>query len=418
MQYIIYLKLLFALATTYLIFMIFSTNHHYITRSIGSQESQLIQELKDPRVYSHLTSLPISKDVVVHSAYFDDRPRNGHSNITIFFADVNKTYFDSQWILGCGVGNVIAKEFLVRYVAEDYLMHDMLGPKPFLYEQLAIECYDLQVKNGSRAFLIYKTSNHTSEKIVTESEKPLMIPAPRVQPTGKYNFTVVTCTKAHDKRVTWLSEFVRYQKTIGVDHVHISILDTFIKDGAMQDFLINEPSLREASREGYLSFSVWKEWYNNKNEVFVHSEILQKLDCMYRYRGTYDYAFPIDTDDFFTPRFPGKTQLKDYINEYCYVEPYGSCTFKWIWLYPQLCGMKSKVGRDGNVTDSLLSQKGRDVGNRKSVHKTQALVDATFHDAMHPNCLMPGYEAVQIPPHVAYVAHNRMNTGGNAKEIC
>ena len=73
----------------------------------------------------------------------------------------------------------------------------------------------------------------------------------------------------------------------------------------------------------------------------------------------YDYAFPIDTDDFFTPRVPGRTQLKDYISEYCYVKPYGSCTFKWIWLNPQLCGMKSKVGRDGNVTDNLSSQKGK-----------------------------------------------------------
>ena len=167
--------------------------------------------------------------------------------------------------------------------------------------------------------------------------------------------------------------------------------------------MTNEPSLREAACEGYLSFSVWKEWYNGDKEVYLHSEILRKLDCIYRFRGTYDYAFPIDTDDFFTPRIPGRTQLKDYINEYCYAKPYGSCTFKWIWLNPQLCGMKSKVGRDGNVTDNLSSQKGKQHANKKSVHNTQTIFDATFHDAMRPNGLMPGYKAVEIPPHVAYI---------------
>ena len=385
-----------------------------------SESSFSIQDLiTNPEVYS---STPISKDVVVRSAYFDDRPKNGHSNITIFFADVKKTIFDSKWILGCGVGNVIAKYFLVRWVAEDILMHNWLGPKPFLYEQLAIECYDLRVKNGSRAFVIYKTASNSSEEIITESERPLMIPSPRIQPSGEYNFTIVTCTKAHDKHVTWFPEFVRYQKTIGVDHVHISILDTLIKDGGFHDFMTNEPFLRKAAREGYLTFSVWKEWYTDKKEVYLHSEILRKLDCIYRYRGTYDYAFPLDTDDFFTPRVPGKTQLKYYINKYCYVKPYASCSFYWIWLYPQLCGMKSKVGEDGNVTDVLVSQKGKPPDGRyKSVHKTQAIFDATFHDAMPlkcPKCLLPGYKAVMIPSHVAYVAHNRMNADGDKKKLC
>ena len=222
-----------------------------------------IPEASAPPLF--LRSSPISKDVIVHSVYYDDRLRDGHETIFVFLVDVNRTIFDSEWIVGCGVGNTIAKNFSIRLTAESFLMHTWLepkkGPKPFLFEEFIVECYDIKkVENGSRAFVMYKTSNH-SRVFVADSVQPLMIPSPRVQPSGRHNFTVVTCTKVHDKGVTWLPEFVQYQKTIGVDHVHVNILDTFIKDGGLKTHL-NNPFVAQAVLEGYVSFTVWTEWYD------------------------------------------------------------------------------------------------------------------------------------------------------------
>ncbi len=48
----------------------------------------------------------------VHSVYFDDRARNGHDNVSMFLVGANTTIFDENWIVGCGVGNKDAVDFL------------------------------------------------------------------------------------------------------------------------------------------------------------------------------------------------------------------------------------------------------------------------------------------------------------------
>ncbi len=361
------------------------------------------------RFFLFVEGAPIGKDLVIHSAFFDDRARNGHLNATMIFIGVENSIMNSSLILGCGVGNRKAKKHQTRFVAESLKNHRWLGVGFFKYQAVVVECYDLPVKHEERVFVIYKASANSSLEFVAESEQPLFIPAPRVTPTGPYNFTVVTCTKVHNKKVAFLPEFIKYQKTIGVDHVYVSILDTFIMDGGLQNHLMKEPSLRQALREGYVTFRTFKNWYNDSNqEVSLHSEILRKLECIYRFRGTYDYAFPLDTDDFFNPSIPGKTQLKHYIQKYCYTKPAASCIFNWYFFFPVLCGMKGEVGEDGNVTQQLRSHKPNDIHKVKSVHNTNFLVDCTFHDAECEGCLLPGYKAVRVPPQDAYIAHNRL----------
>lgn len=145
---------------------------------------------------------------------------------------------------------------------------------------------------------------------------------------------------------------------------------------------------------------------------------IRHLECFYHYRGTYDYVGFRDSDDFFMPRVPGQTQIKYYIQKYCSGETVGSCAFKWLWLFPDVCGMRGEVGPDGNVTDRLVSHKLVDVTGRvKSVHSTRAVLDSTFHDSSCEHCMLPGFEVVTVPPHIAYIAHNRMH-GGNRGAVC
>ena len=387
----------------------------YIPSSVCIEQSSQLIAL-NVKHFAFVPSGPLTKNLIVHSAHFDDRARNGHDNVTMLFIGVNKTIFDLKLIVGCGVGSKEASNFTFRFTAEDILMHNWLGPQPFPYEEIVVECYDLPVIAEEQAYVMYKTATDSLVYSV-QSEYPVFVPAPRVKPTGKHNFTVVTCTKIHDKGVTWLPEFVRYQKTLGVDHVHINILDTFIKDNGLETHL-KDPYLAQAVLKGFLSFHTWTEWYNNslKDEIYLHSEVLRKLDCMYRFRGTYDYAFSLDTDDFFTPRIPGQTKVKDYILKWCYGGSVGSCTFKWIYYFPEACGLvDNKRPNDGNITRKLRSFASWSRGKYKSVHLTSALVDATFHDATCKWCLMPGYKVVHVPSHVAYMAHLRMHSEHKVK---
>ena len=150
-----------------------------------------------------------------------------------------------------------------------------------------------QTRTAAKFFLVYKTA-HNSSEIKVVSRYPLYIPAPRVTPSGEYNFTIVTCTKMHDRGTSFIHEFIQYQETLGVDHVHISILDLFIKNKGFEDLIINDAFLWNLYKEGYLTFSVWKEWYAKSKvtggELSLHSEILRKLVCIYRFLGTYDFA--------------------------------------------------------------------------------------------------------------------------------
>ena len=89
--------------------------------------------LGDIKIYSYPISpllilpFPMSKDLIVFSAHFDDRPRGNHRNITVILIGASKRVFELKMITGCGVGIINANQFHVRYVYEDHLMHQWLG---------------------------------------------------------------------------------------------------------------------------------------------------------------------------------------------------------------------------------------------------------------------------------------------------
>ena len=393
-------------------------SNHYTSLTLHLDTEQLPEPTMGTVHIKHsmfIHSAPFSKYLIVHSVHFDNRARNGHDNVTVFLVGANKTIFDSKWIVGCAAGSKVASNFTAHLTITGINVNNWLGPQHFPYKEIIVECYDLPVMEGSPAYVMYKTAAD-SPVHSAESEHPVYFPAPRVKPTGEHNFTVVTCVKVNDKGATWLPEFVRYQRTIGVDHVHIMMLDTFIKDGGLDKAHLADSYLAQATSEGFVSYNMWIDWYL-KNEVFVHSENLRKLDCLYRFRGTYDYAFSLDTDDFFTPRIPGQTNVKDYILKWCYGNSIGSCTFNWIYYFPDKCGViDNKRPDDGNVTKKLRSfANSSRAKHYKSVHLMSALVDASAHEALCKWCLMPGYRVVNVPPHIAYMAHLRMKAEQHIK---
>ena len=374
---------------------------------------------RTPHLQSSLVMFPypVSRDLIVYSAHVDTGTRKGHSNATVIFIVAKKNLFEKNMITGCGVGENIAASFHVRYVHEDNLMHQWLGNGAYLYEQLVVECYDIQVRESDRAFVLYRATNVQVAAIYTP--KPVGIPKPRVTPKGHHNLSVVVCTKAHTRRVTWLPEFLRYQKTLGVDHVHLSVLDSFIKDDGFRDYLVNDSFFVDQLVKGFITVQVWNEWHKEE-EWYVHGTILMYLDCLYRYRGTYDYVSFMDTDDFFTVRVPGMS-YKDLIAKYCSEKSIGSCSFKWLWYYPGVCGMKKSVSANGNVTAAIVPHQGvqEQVGNLKSIHRSEAVVDSSFHDATCNTCLREGYYVSHVPEEIAYVAHHRLYVEDKFKnQVC
>ena len=165
-------------------------------------------------------------------------------------------------------------------------------------------------------------------------------------------------------------------------------------DGGFQKLLATDSYVRDAIDRGYISIRVWKDWYDD-DEIYTHATGLQQIDCSYRHRGTYDYVFVLDTDDFFNPMSPSITNVKDYVLRWCHGPGIGSCAFRWITYYPQACGLTTtEIPQDGNITTHLKSHVNTIQSRLKSIHLTRALVDCSFHDAKCDNCLIPGYRVI------------------------
>lgn len=385
-----------------------SSSQRRISSSYDSPSFNHSRNLNDPTL---IKGYPLSRDVVIHSVHYDDRSRDGHQSIILFLVDVKLNIFDKNWITKCGSEKQTTDNFKLHKDYEDKLMHGFFGPKPYPYEDLVLECYDIDFDIGDHGFLWYTIDGATDEDslFVTSSEEPIVIPAPRVNPTEGYSISIMTCTKIHNHGAPYIAEFLRYQETVGIDHVYVTVLDNFIKDGGLQKLLNEDLYVRNAIKRNYITFGIWREWYEDK-DIYTHATSLEQMDCYYRHRGTYDYVFVLDTDDFFNPFTPGVINVKDYVMKWCRGSNVGSCAFRWITYYPEACGLTSKEKPiDGNITKLLKSHANTLMGNRKSIHLTNALVDCSFHDAKCNGCLIKGYKVIEVPQNSAYVAHLRVH---------
>lgn len=339
-----------------------------------------------------------SLSLIIRAVYLDPRPRHGHINTTVFLVEIGKHLLANRAIVGCGVGHRVSTHLTIRLAKNSDWVHVHF---PDLTHDVAmVDCFDLPVKAGSRAFLWYmrQSSDQPTQLYRVESERPYFIPAPK-RTHNEDDVKIVTCIAVVRDFPPYLSEFLRYQKYLGVDHVYMTGEDSFIRNGGFQ----GDEYVQNALDEGYISFTFWHQWLKN-DEIFYHSQMLAHQDCIYRFQGTYDYAYIVDSDDFFIPLVPEEKRLDFYVENYC---RFGSCIFPWIEYYPD-CGMRwDRLGEHGNVTNTLVSHVAtRRLKAGKSIHRLSAILDAGTHK---PQVLLDGYHYVFIPPHVAYVAHVRKN---------
>ena len=181
-----------------------------------------------------------------------------------------------------------------------------------------------------------------------------------------------------------LYHWLRYQKVVGVDHVHMYVDESFVRAGDLQNEVI-----RQAIREGFLSIDFWPKWLNT-TEVFNTQKIAYQ-DCLHRFQGVYDYAIYIDSDDFFVPL--KSKSIKDYLVRWCSGKV-GSYQFRWHQYVPD-CGWDTKsIGVDGNFTAAMTYKHTWLRSNHKSVHQLKAILDAGTHEAQ---ALLDGYTRKEVP---------------------
>ena len=338
----------------------------------------------------------VCKDIIVRSVYFDDRPRDGHQNASVFMVEARRGLVDQNLILGCQIGEYFGESTKVRRVDLMSWVHHRYPD--INHDLFMVDCFDLPVKNGSRAFLVFK--NRTSG--VVESEHPLFFPAPRISHGKDIKILVCVATPRYtnyNNRLTlygMLYHWLKYQRVLGVDRVHFIAHPSLLEVGSLQNDVI-----RKAILDQFLSIEFWEPWLNDTDNYHGHSQMLAYQNCAYRFRGTYDYIVMCDTDDFFVPRIPSKRKFSYYIQKWC---PHGACVFHWIERYPD-CGLDwEKMTDDGNMTKILKSKKSKQRNESKSLYKSSMVLDVGIH---HPRKSLSSYSVKTVPSEVAYFAHVR-----------
>ena len=321
------------------------------------------------------------------------------ATLLFFLVEVHKHLLGNKSIVGCGIGNTVTTNLTIRLAQNSFWVHETF---PHITHDVAmVDCFDLPLKAGLKGFMWYtinEANSSTTDLIRVESEYPCFVPTPK-QNHDENDAKIVTCMGTLRDFPPYLNEFIRYQKYLGVDHIYITGEDSFISNGGFQ----SDEYILRALHEGYISFTFWHSWLNKWN-IFYHSQMLAHQDCIYRFQGTYDYAFIIDSDDFFIPLAPNAKTLDYYVNNYCH---FGSCIFPWIEFYPD-CGVQwERLGEHGNVTNTLVSHVSKQrLDSGKSIHRISTILDAGTH---HPQVLVDGYKWTYVSPSVAYVAHVRKN---------
>ena len=393
-------QFVFVVATLFLVCLLY---YVYVLNANGCNG---IVSWNDVEGYSSRTVLPlVSKDILVRSVYFDDRSRSGHANASVFMVEAVRSAVDDGLIIGCQVGDNFGVYIQVRRLTEielyvhkkhSYVTHDLI----------MVDCFDLPVKNGSRAFLFFKKKNNsTSDAGIAysvESERSLFFPSPRISRGKEIKLLVCVATArytAYGHRLTiynLIYNWLKYQRTIGVDHVHFIAHPSFLTVGTLENDV-----MRRAILDNFISIEFWEPWLNETDNYHGHSQMLAYQDCAYRFRGTYDYIMMCDTDDFFVPRVANQPTFQYYIKQWC---RYGMCKFPWAERYPD-CGLnKERMTPDGNITSVLTSQRAVWRREPKSLHVSSSVLDVGIH---RPLETMPGVSVTHVPNNIAYFAHIR-----------
>ena len=328
-------------------------------------------------------------DLVIRSAFIDLRVRDGHTNSTVIFAEVSKEFRRHELMVGCGVDGQEAEEYRVHTLYWDWI--DYSYPK-LTHEEVMVVCYDVKVHNGSAAFIRYRVGPNST--MVNRKDVTIAPTSNRSDKKG----TVVICTTCYGKP-PWLGEWLRYQKTLGVDLVQMYVEDKFIGDSQNKE--ITQPHVEE----GFLKIQFRKTYFNS-TQIYYHSQTLNYNDCLYRHQNTHQYAMFVDTDDFFVPCLQDKSLI--YYLQSLIPNQKAAVRFHWHRFFPD-CGLLQAPDsvKDGNITSKLKVKESIVTTNTKFACRPSATTQVTVHK---PFQTLDGYDkADTVNSTEAYVAHVRLH---------
>ena len=291
------------------------------------------------------------------------------------------------------------------HLVEDYYLASWVKdqmPGTFTHRVLLVHCLGFSksiMKSGSFVHLIYMKQGEQYYSRV-KTEKPLVIPPKEsnlnVPSHGKGS--IVVCTIAYG-RPDYFEDWLRYQKTLGVDLVHINADVSF-----QQDLY---PFLKQSLKTGFVRMDVWNHTVGER--FFYQGQIMKYQDCLYRYKGIFEYGMFLDIDDFFIPMLDDHKDIHYYFDLFFGVFTTATC-FRWRHMHCKPRDELHKTLKDGNLTKILSGRRSSLMVEYKCAYRLSQTEVVSIH---MPDRLLSGHQQLALW-WKAYVAHNKVSV----QELC
>ena len=321
--------------------------------------------------------------MIPRTAYYSDQ-------FVTVLAEVNAKVLEQDLILSCQIRDHYSTH--VQVMQDPIMKWVQNNKRGYTHFFAVIYCYGLGsnvVTDNSTVKILYSPENSGTVYRSIGTEKPLHFLSDGSLINSN---SVIVCVTMYGHPVRF-DEWLRYQKTIGVDMVHISAQMSFFL--RMEDY----PFLIESLANGFVRVEVWKR-YLKETEIFYHSQSLVYQDCVLQYQSLFEYAVMADYDDFFIPLIPDERNIHYYVRKMFINKNIASVSLPWIEYHYEPSNYTFLT--DGNVTDTLRQDFSRRL-EHKSIHRLNAVSIVSIHNAYK---IKPGYDTVRDVK-LAYFAHVR-----------
>lgn len=339
--------------------------------------------------------------VVPRRAYFYNRAPEEPRNMFVILAEVHDAAVDT--IVACEInGKLLGVKTTTDNTVTGWIRYHR-SRRIYTHRLLVVQCLDYPdnlITGGSITKLIYwKRGDDFYSRV--ETEKPLVVTYDgrdsSMPSQGKGSIVACTTAYNHPER---LHDWLKYQKTLGIDLVHINA-DVSFEENATNIY----PFLKESLDNGFARMEVWNHVVDRRN--YNYGQMLKYQDCLYRYKGIYEYGIFGDFDDFFNPMLPDHKDIHFYMNEFFSSSKIATVCFDWRQLACKPLDELHKTLTDGNLT-KILSGPYSTWWSKKCVHRLNGVKVIGIHGAEE---FLKGYSTHvhRANRSLAYMAHNRIN---------
>lgn len=329
--------------------------------------------------------------VIPRRAYFDryDEPRTG--DVVTVLAEVNDSALED--IKYCEVNGYVSN--LIKQVRENTVWVRKRYPKTS-YSLVMVKCFNIPSEalvHDSPVHLIYEHQTDDCFARV-KSERPLIVRMIKMSTFERGPNSVLICIPVF-KRPLYMDVWLKYQKHIGIDMVHIAA-DPSFSANATSDY----PYLGQALNSSFATMEVWTNPVGEERESYF-GQLLKLQDCIMKYRGVFEYMFLIDSDEFFTPMKPTEPKIGYYIKTLFHLRQTATACFQWVKYFCQVHPSRDTV--TGNLTATLDDYTQLKVRREeKCIHRINGVSIVDVHQARQ---LVPGHRTIHVAHDVSYVAH-------------